>query len=61
MQRVLILGAVVALVVVGFVLGGQALPVVLTGGFGLVTLLWQQSAQREGELEKQLATEKREH
>jgi hypothetical protein len=61
LQRLLILGAVIGLVAVGFLLGGNALPVVLTGAFGLVTLLWQQSAQRESELEKQLASEKREH
>lgn len=61
MRRLVILGSVIALVAVGLWLGGEALPVVLTGAFGLVTLLWQQSAQREGELEKQLASEKREH
>jgi len=61
MNRVPIVGAVVALVGVGLMLGGNALPVVITGAFGLVTLLWQLSAQREGELEKQLAGEKREH
>jgi hypothetical protein len=60
-RQILIVGAVLALVAFGLALGGGALPVVLTGAFGLVTLLWQQSLQRQGELEKQLASEKRDH
>ena len=60
-MRYLTVAAVAALVAAGLLFGGAALPVVLTGAFGIVTLLWQQSLQRQGELEKQLATEKRAH